>query len=435
MFAYLFRWLRGQTKSVTGVEWAGTSRSLYVLVTLVLSSLLCCLGLCLLPASRVLADGGAPNLAYVAGGGKGISIVDVGKQGVAGSISVSGDPHMILLSLNGGFLYVAQPRLGRVAIVAAGTGDTICTAKVPGQPTLLALDTNNNTFFAAGNGASSVIALDTSNCNVKRTYTVRGHVYGLAIANIGTSLPSGYNSQLWVADDTSLTIFDDSNGRLLGDVPIAGGPQYISIPPGSSVYTTTRDGNVLTVDLASHKITPLYAGGPFGPMDYDETTGQIYVPDRQHKQLVVLDPVNSGMPAPAEPKRVIALNASPEAIAITNDGQLGFAALDNGTVVMLDIPAHIVITTIHVGGHPRFVITGLYPPPLVKTPQQAAFLDVVLNVGAYIIIAVLLIVPIMLFVRYSRVQRRTVQGQEATKRESGAMDTDRTSQSEPPSGL
>jgi hypothetical protein len=240
---------------------------------------------------------------------------------------------------------------------------------------------------------------------------------------------------LWVADETSLTIFDDSNGRQLGDVPIVGGPQYISIPPGSSVYTTTRDGNVLAVDLVSHKITPLYAGGPFGPMDFDETTGQIYVPDLQHKQLVVLDPVNSGMPAPTEPNRVIILKASPEAIAITNDGQLGFAALDDGTVAMLDIPAHVVITTIHVGGHPRFIITGLYPPLLAKTPQQAAFLSIVLNIGAYAIVAILLIVPIVLFVRYSRVQRRTGQGQEATKRASGEMDRDRTSLPEPPSGL
>jgi hypothetical protein len=251
---------------------------------------------------------------------------------------------------------------------------------------------------------------------------VHGHVYGLAIANIGTSVSPGYNSQLWVADDASLTIFDDSNGQHLGNVPIAGGPQYISIPPGSSVYTTTRDGNVLTVDLVSHKITPLYAGGPFGPMDFDETTGQIYVPDQQHKQLVVLDPVNSGMPAPSEPSRVIALNASPESIAITNDGQLGFAALDNGAVVMLDIPAHVVITTIHVGGHPRFIITGLYPPLLAKTPQQAAVLGIVLNVGAYAIIAALLIVPIVLFRRYAKAQRRVMRAGGATDQTSARAD-------------
>ena len=401
MFLCLFHGWRGG-----GASRAATGRHF---ARFVLPGLLCFLGLLLLPAPIALADGGAPNLAYVAGGSKGISVVDVVKQSVTGSIAVSGNPSMILLSLDGRFLYVTQPQLGSVAIVAANTGNTICTAKVPGQPTLLALDNSSNTFFAAGNGASSVTALDMNNCHVKHAYTVQGHVYGIAIANVGTSLASGNNSQLWVADDTSLTIFDDGNGRQLGNVPIVGGPHYISIPPGSSVYVTTQDGKVLAVDLVSYNVTTLYAGGSFGPMDFDETTGQIYLPDQQHKQLVVLDPLNSGMAAPAEPNHIIPLSAQPQSIAITNDGQLGFAALDNGSVVMLDIPAHVVITTVHVGGNPRFIITGLYPPLLANTPQEAANLRVLLTIAAYVLIAFLLIVPIVLFVIYSRVQRKAAQ--------------------------
>jgi hypothetical protein len=393
--------------------------------------LLCILGLFLGNAPTALADGGAPNLAYVAGGGKGIAVVDVVKQDATGSIAVGGDPAMILLSLDGRFLYVTQPLSGRVAIVATSTGATVCTAKVPGQPTLLALDNNDNTFFAAGNGASSITALDMNNCNVKHMYTVPGHVYGLAVAVIGTSLPSGSHSQLWVADDTSLTIFDAANGQQLGNVPIAGGPHYITIPPGASVYTTTKDGNVLAVNLASHNVTTLYSGGPFGPMDYDETTGQIYVPDRQHKQLVVLNPLYGGMPAPPEPSRVITLDAQPQAIAITNDGQLGFAALDDGTVAMLDIPAHMLITTIRVGGTPRFIITGLYPPPplplVPNTPQASYYLLIALNIAGYAVVVILLVVPIALFVIYSRAQRKAVQGQETANQVSGATDRDRTS--------
>lgn len=394
--------------------------------------LLCFLGIFVLNDTTALADGGAPNLAYVAGAGRGIAVVDVVKQGVTGSLAVGGDPAMILLSLDGRFLYVTQPLLGRVEIVAASTGATICTAKVPGQPTLLALDANDNTFFAAGNGASSVTALDMNNCNVKHTYAVQGHVYGLAIAVIGTSLPSGTNSQLWVADDTSLTIFDAAGGQQLGNIPIAGGPQYITIPPGATIYTTTRDGHVLAVDLAaSHNVTTLYSGGTFGPMDYDATTGQIYVPDQEQKQLVVLDPLSSGMPALQEPSRLIPLGAQPLSIAITNDGQLGFAALDDGTVVMIDVPAHAVITTIRVGGNPRFIITGLYPPaalPLVpNTPQASYYLSIALTILGYAIVVVLLVVPITLFVVYSKRQRKALQEQGSAQQMSKAIDGDRTS--------
>src|SRR5216110_2182027 len=74
------------------------------------------------------ADGGAPNLAYVAGAEHGIGVIDIGQQKVTNSITVDGDPQMILLSLNGRYLYVTQPTLGRVAIISARTGKTICTA-------------------------------------------------------------------------------------------------------------------------------------------------------------------------------------------------------------------------------------------------------------------------------------------------------------------
>ena len=47
------------------------------------------LSLFAVPAAH--ADGGAPNLAYVAGTSHGISIIDVSQQKVTGSISVTGD--------------------------------------------------------------------------------------------------------------------------------------------------------------------------------------------------------------------------------------------------------------------------------------------------------------------------------------------------------
>ncbi len=59
------------------------------------------------------ADGGAPQLAYVAGTPKGISIIDIQQQKVTGTISVQGDPHGTMLSLDGRYLYITQPALGQ----------------------------------------------------------------------------------------------------------------------------------------------------------------------------------------------------------------------------------------------------------------------------------------------------------------------------------
>jgi hypothetical protein len=69
---------------------------------------------------------------------------------------------------------------------------------------------------------------------------------------------------------------------------------------------------------------------------------------------------------------------------------------------MLDIPAKGIVNKILVGGNPRCIITGLYPPLIGTTPQETTLWGTVLNVAAYVLVIALLIVPIVLFQRYAR---------------------------------
>ncbi len=325
------------------------------------------------PPPLALADGGAPQLAYVAGAASGVSIIDIAKQRVTGSFALSGDPHAILLSPDGSTLYVTQPGLGRVAVIAAKTGKTLCTASLPGQPSLLALKLDATVLYVAGRGDSSVRALNPMNCAVEQTFETHSPIYGLAVtASTAPDATPSTPNQLWITGASALTVFE-VNGHLLGTVPIADGPQYICIPGLFTAYVTTRQGTVVAVDLNTRKvIRTLLRGGLFGTMDYDATTGEVYVPDQQRDQLDVLAPVALDTPATMqEPARVLSLGGSPQAVAITNDGGLGFVALSNGQVLMLDIPERKVVASFVVGGTPHFIITGTYPP-IDSPPQQAA---------------------------------------------------------------
>jgi DNA-binding beta-propeller fold protein YncE len=355
----------------------------------------------LFPGSQhVNADGGAPNLAYVSNTQKGISVIDIGQQKVTGSFTMGNNPNAIYLSLDGRFLYVTQPTSGHVIMLAAKTGQTICSANVPGQPSLLAFDPGLNVLYTAGNGGNSVTALDPSNCAIKQTINLSSPIYGLAVGIIGSGAPGETTNQLWVADATSLNVF--VNEKLIGSLRVPGGPQYISIPPGFTAYVTTRQGSVYAVDLTSRKLSPaLISGGSFGPMDYNAYTSEVYIPDMLNKQVDVLSPIFPGTNTPPrEPNYSIHLGVVPQSIAITSDGQLGFIALAGGNVAMLDIPGKQIINTILVGGNPRFIITGLYPPLIGTTPQQASVWGTFINIAAYVLVFGLLIVPIILFQRY-----------------------------------
>jgi len=126
--------------------------------------------LVLISTLSVHADGGAPQLAYVAGAAQGISIIDIAQRRVTKMISLAGDPHTALLSPDGHALYVTQPTLGQVAVINAKTGKTLCTASLPGQPSLLALSLDASILYAAGPGDTRVRALNPETCAVQHKF-------------------------------------------------------------------------------------------------------------------------------------------------------------------------------------------------------------------------------------------------------------------------
>jgi hypothetical protein len=336
------------------------------LYTLLLGLLLSMLSV---PAAH--ADGGAPNLAYVAGGGQGISVIDIAQQKVTQNIALGGDPSMLYLTLDGRYLYVAQPGLNRVSMLATDTGQTICSVNIPGQPSLLAFDAGVNLLYVAGNGASGITALSANTCAIKKSIATNGPVYGLATAEVGSGPNGGTGNQLWFTTKNSLNVYTQPN--TIRSIPIAGNPQYISIPAGATIYVTTRQGTVVAVSLQSFQTTPpLLTGGEFGPMDFDAFTSEVYVPDKKHDVIDVLTPIYYGSTLPREPNHVIKLDVPPQSVAVTGDGNLGFFALTGGKVAMFDIPGKAMSTTFSVGGTPRFIITGLYPPGTRNSAQNNA---------------------------------------------------------------
>ncbi len=344
------------------------------------------------------ADGGAPNLAYVAGAGPGISVIDIGQKKVSDTFSLKGSPQSVYLSLDGRFLFVTQPTLNQVSMLTAKTGQLICTAHIAGSPSLLAYDPLTNSLFVAGNQTTSISNLDMTDCTVLHMFQTTAPVYGLAVANLTSNTQ---NNQLWVSNRSGLMAFDTQTRKELATIPLSGGPRYLCIPVGGSwVYVTTLQGDLDAVNIDSHTIRHLLSNSQFGTMDFNETTGEVYVPDSLHRQLdVITPPTLSATTGQREPTHVYALNATPESVAITSDGQFGFIALSTGQVAMLDIPGRQIVQTIDVGGGPHFIITGLYPPVLGTTPQQTSLVVTIATIGGYLLIIGCLLIPVWFVMR------------------------------------
>src|SRR5437660_1501097 len=67
------------------------------------------------------------------------SIIPIAPAAVTRTRTLAGHPPTALLHADEHALYVPQPTLARLALLAAKTGKTLCTATLPGQPSLLPL--------------------------------------------------------------------------------------------------------------------------------------------------------------------------------------------------------------------------------------------------------------------------------------------------------
>jgi YVTN family beta-propeller protein len=359
---------------------------------------------------RAYADGGAPNLAYVAGGGAGgndLTVIDIAQRKVTGHVTLGGAPAAVALSVDARFAYVSQSASNTVAVVDTRTQQVVARVMVGPGPRALAFGYSVNAvvLFVTVSGGNAVAVVDPDARKVLATIPVGTHPAGVAVATFGTGIVAANpnESEVYVANTGSdtVSIISALQRKVIATIPTPGSPVGVVIPSSGGVaYVSTSDGAVLAVGLASHTVLgTLYRlpGGAAGQMDYDAVTGEIYVPDAAGGAVAVLAPANSGGRLPVEPDRTLPIPGGPAAVAITFDGAYGFVAERTvGRVAMLDPARHKVLATIAVGGAPQGIVTGAYPPLL---DRQTA------NITGYIIIALLgacLIYGIVVVVRDAR---------------------------------
>lgn len=359
------------------------------------------------PAAR--ADGGAPNLAYIAGGGSGANelvAMDIGNRSISWRLALDGKPHSVLLSADSREAYVTEPSANKVAIVDTRGHQISARVDVGPSPTALALDLTSspNLLYVTEQGSAAVAIVDPSAQRVVATIHVGPHPAGVAVAGGGSGITNPDDAEVYVTspDANTVSVIGAKERRVTATIPVPGGPLAVTVPQtGGVAYATTRAGTVVALSLADHRLlgtvlrTP---GDTLGTMDYDAVTGQIYVPDLTANVVDVLRPVSVGgaqnaggeLVYPNEPARTLAYAGAPSAVAITFDGAYGFISeRDAGRVAMLDVASHRTLATVTVGGAPLSIITGAYPP--LVSHQTASIVNILVIVvliagAAYVMI-------------------------------------------------
>jgi YVTN family beta-propeller protein len=362
------------------------------------------------------ADGGAPNLVYVAGagaGGKAVAIIDIAVGRVTSTVTTDSPPAGIVLSLDGRFAYLTVPELNRVAVVDTNAKRVVATIPVGARPgSIILVPTASATeLYVALQGSDRVAIVDANARRVLRTVTVCSQPSSLALAGANSGIADPNDPEVYVAcaGSQSIAVIETGRNQIVARVPLATNPAAVVVPAtGGAAYVTTNNGTVEAIALARHAALGViyhHAGARFGTMDYDAVTGDIYVPDTTSDQIIVLTPVAvssaGGTPSvPREPARVLPVGGSPSAVAITFDGSYGFVAQRaDGSILVLDPASHQTLATVPVGGAPTALVTGPYPPVV---SGQTAFLVDIAVIGALVALMAIVVVSAAIGARRRR---------------------------------
>lgn len=388
------------------------------------------------PIGTARADGGAPNLAYVAGAGPHsdeLAIIDVASRKVTGHVGLISNPSAVLLSFDGRSAYVAERGAGRLALVDTSTKQVSATIALGGTPQALAISSLNGvpTLFVTVRGANQVTFVQPSSRSVVARVPVGNDPAGEALAAPANGIQTSdiNDEELYVANTASDTVSVVSivQRKVIATIPAPGGPVGVVVPNTSNIaYVSTQAGTLLALSIPQHTllgtVLRLPAGHVAGQMDYNAATGEVYVPDPAGNAVLVVVPASSygdHLQVPDEPERTLALDGAPTAVAITFDGAYVFVTQrERGQVVLLDAARHQVLSTIAVGGAPVAVVTGAYPP---AASQQTS------SIAGYVVVAiVVMLVLAMVYAVIVVLRLRARRGLAKPAAESGRRDDTKT---------
>ena len=214
------------------------------------------------------ADGGAPNLSYIVGGGASadnLTIIDIGGRKIAATVPIGGEPRAVALSVDARYAYVTQSARNAVAVVDASSHTVTATIPTGAKPAGLLLDTTTTAarLLVANSGADTVSVLNPDARTTTATIQVGQHPTAVALAGPANELPNAGKPEYYVtnSDADSVSVIDASSLKVVATVPVSGGPITVMIPQSGGVaYVGTRAGAIVAIRLVDRQ--PLGHGLP-----------------------------------------------------------------------------------------------------------------------------------------------------------------------------
>jgi YVTN family beta-propeller protein len=206
----------------------------------------------------------------------------------------------------GGQLYLTHPDTGRVTLVDEPGGSIRRTYTVSGQPFGIAVSADGAQLYVGDWAGNRVMRLSAESGRLEGTVQVGCEPAALVLDGRRT---------LYVADRESrqVSVVDTAAMARVATIPVGEGPFALTLnPAGDRLYVANvRDGTVSVIDTANRRTVATFAVGgmPYG-VAVSPDGARILVTDQRAGTLVVVDAASGAMVA------AVPVGRYPEGVAV-----------------------------------------------------------------------------------------------------------------------
>jgi YVTN family beta-propeller protein len=308
----------------------------------------------------IVALSGAP-LAFTAVRGEDVvSVVDTETRRELARIVVGDEPIQVLLSRDGGTLYVSNLASNEISVIATSTFQVVERIQTATQPLDMTLSPDGTTLYATNSGAGTLTIIE-----VKTGMARTAWIAGIGSGPYGIAALADKVFTTDIANNQVLVLSPEGIVRNRIDVPNQ--PRSLALSPdGTTLYVTSLEEGTLTlINTQSEQITrrvDLPVSGTFA-IAFRPAGDKIYLTAHADDALVVFD-VRSGTVS----KR-LDIGRNPRAISFSPDGNLALItnSFSNETI-LIDADSDARIGQYSAGENPRGIAINI---PTIPSPNTA----------------------------------------------------------------
>jgi YVTN family beta-propeller protein len=272
-----------------------------------------------------------------------VAVLNTANNQVLTTIAVPTGPHGLVMTPDGGHVYVSSDGASTVSVI-----DTV-TIEVGRMPHGLAITPDGRQVLAAVFGADQVSVIDTASGRVTGRLPVSSP-HNIAISPDGRSAYVASQSQ----QAPALVVLDLGGMREIGRIPLSSAPRALGFSPDGTKLFFTQAGvdAVEVLDPATNRLGEVIQTGESPHHPIVTATGEYgLVVNQGPGTLTIFDPgdqtVIGTVPVGSQP-HWIAPSADGDTAYVTNEG--------SNNVSVVDVETQQVTATIPVGQAPRKIV-------------------------------------------------------------------------------